>query len=95
MFEYITPAEKTAGLVNTVISILLTPSVGLLITLIMFVVGMVRGGDYGFAKACFIGFLIGFLFWVVIGVVFGVTFWDDIVQWADEHLKETEGVLLG
>lgn len=71
MFDFLTPQEKTAGIVNTIISFF-SPLIGLAITVIMFVVGMVQGGNYGFAKGCGLGLIMGMLIAIAVGLIFGL-----------------------
>ncbi len=67
----LTPEEEGAVLINCIIAIL-SPILAFAVVVVMFIVGMIQGGNYSWAKGCAIGLVIGFLIDIVFGILLGV-----------------------
>lgn len=68
----LSPAE-TVAVLFTLLLTLFAPVLGLLVVVVMFVVGMIQGGNWMFARATGIGFLIGLLLYYVVVVLLSVS----------------------
>ncbi|MBE6526339.1 MAG: hypothetical protein E7Z63_01005 [Thermoplasmata archaeon] len=55
MFGFMSTQEKGAALINMLIS-LFAPTIGFLVIVVMFIVGMIQGGNYTWARGTAFGF---------------------------------------
>ena len=68
MLDFLDGREKIAALLNGVLTVF-APTYGLIVFVVMFIFGMVRGGDYSWAKGTGVGFLIGVVVSIVLALI--------------------------
>lgn len=68
MFDFLDAREKMAALLNGLLTIF-SPTFGLIVFVAMFIFGMVRGGDYSWAKGTGVGFLLGIVVSFVLALI--------------------------
>lgn len=68
----LSPVESVALLVNMVLT-LISPVLGLLVVVVMFIVGMIQGGNWLYAKATGIGFVAGIVLYYLMAVLLAVS----------------------
>lgn len=65
------PAETVSFLFNALLSFF-NPTLGLIVVVVMFIVGMIRGGSWMFATSTGLGFVLGYALRYMLTVVLGI-----------------------